>query len=65
MSAFQKHNLMLDICESICTDAAPDILGKSQGRLYSQEAGPLIISPQILHEDALVSEHFPQMLKAS
>lgn len=63
MSASQKHKLMLDICESICTDAAPDILGKSQGRLYSQEAGPLIISPQILQQDALASKHFPQMPK--
>lgn len=65
MSGFQKHKLMSDICEFNCTDAAPDILRKSQGRLYSQEAGPLIIIPQKMHQDALATKHASQTLKAS
>lgn len=31
--AFWKHKLMLDICESICTDGALDMLGKIQDPL--------------------------------
>lgn len=49
ISAFGKHKLMLDICEPICSDAAPDVLRKNQDPLPFKEMNTHNIAPWWSH----------------
>ena len=62
---FLNHEMTLDMCDSLCTDGAPVMLGNKSGfaTLVKKEVSHGTVTHCVLHRHALAAKSLPEQLK--